>query len=60
MERSQTSPAVKRYADRLGKVKVGSANVTFRRLGDVGLPVLVEMATQARDLVFGPNDPVGR
>jgi hypothetical protein len=44
---------VKRYAGRLGKVKVGSANVTFRRLADVDLPALVEMATRARDLVFG-------
>jgi hypothetical protein len=42
---------VKRYADRLGKVKVGSANVTFRRLSDVELPVLVEMAERARDLM---------
>jgi hypothetical protein len=51
---------VKRYADRLGKVKVGSANVTFRRLADLHLPVALEMATRARDLVFGPQDPVGR
>jgi len=44
---------IKRYADRLGKVKVGSANVTFRRLAEVDLPAVVEMATRARDLVFG-------
>lgn len=42
---------VKRYADRLGKVKVGSANVTFKRLSDVELPVLLEMAARARDLM---------
>jgi len=29
----------KRYADRLSRVKVGSANVTFRRLSDVELPL---------------------
>ena len=42
----------KRYADRLGKVKVGSANVTFRRLADVELPVVLEMAERARDLML--------
>lgn len=42
----------KRYADRLGKVKSGSANVTFKRLSDVELPVLLEMAERARDLVL--------
>ncbi len=43
---------VKRYADRLGKVKVGSANVTFKRLADVDLAVLLEMAERARDLML--------
>ena len=42
----------KRYADRLGKVKVGSANVTFRRLSDLDLPVALEMAERARDLML--------
>jgi len=42
---------VRRYADRLGKVKVGSANVTFRRLSDVDVSALVEMAIRARDLM---------
>jgi hypothetical protein len=44
---------VKRYADRLGKVKVGSAHVSFRRVADLDLPVVVEMATRAREIVFG-------
>ena len=43
----------KRYADRLGKVKVGSANVTFKRLADLDLPVALEMAERARDLMIG-------
>ena len=43
----------RRYADRLGKVKVGSANVTFRRLVDVDLVVLAELAGRARDLTLG-------
>ena len=42
----------KRYADRLGKVKVGSANVTFKRLADLDLPVALEMAERARDLMI--------
>jgi hypothetical protein len=41
----------KRYATRLGKVKVGSANVTFKRLADLDLAVAVEMAERARDLM---------
>jgi hypothetical protein len=40
---------IKRYAGQLGKVKAGSANVTFRRLADVELDVLVEMVARARD-----------
>ena len=43
----------KRYADRLGKVKVGSANVTFKRLADLDLAVALEMAERARDLMAG-------
>ena len=42
----------KRYADRLGKVKVGSANVTFKRLADLDLPVVLEMAERARELML--------
>lgn len=42
---------VKRYADRLGRVKSGSANVTFKRLSDVDLPGVLEMAERARDLM---------
>ena len=45
----------KRYADRLGKVKVGSANIAFKRLSDVDLAVLLEMAERARDLMLGPR-----
>ena len=42
---------VKRFADRLGKVKASSANVTFRRLSDVELPALLEMVARARELM---------
>jgi hypothetical protein len=41
---------VKRWADRLGRVKVGSANVTFRRLTDLDLPAVAAMAERAREL----------
>ncbi|HEX7223950.1 MAG TPA: hypothetical protein VF367_00040 [Candidatus Limnocylindria bacterium] len=44
----------KRYAGRLGKVKVGSANVTFKRLADLDLPAALEMAERARDIMLGP------
>lgn len=43
----------KRYADRLGKVKVGSANVTFKRLSDLDLVTALAMAERARDLMLG-------
>ena len=42
---------IKRYADRLGKVKAGSANLTFKRLADIELPVVEEMVARARDLM---------
>ncbi len=41
----------RRYADRLGKVKVGSGNVTFKRLADLDLPVSLEMVERARDVM---------
>ena len=41
---------VRQYCDRLGKVKCSNANVTFKRLSDVHLPVVVEMVTRARDI----------
>jgi len=44
---------VKRYADRLGKVKVGSANVTFKRVADLDLAAVREMATRACQLLEG-------
>ncbi|MDN4478379.1 hypothetical protein [Demequina lignilytica] len=40
-----------RYAERLGRVKVGSAVVTFRRLEDLDLAVVTEMAARA----YGPS-----
>jgi hypothetical protein len=43
----------KRYADRLGRVRVGSANVSFRRLADLDLSAALELAERARDLVLG-------
>ena len=41
---------VPQYCDRLGKVKCSNANVTFKRLSDLDLPVVVEMVTRARDI----------
>jgi hypothetical protein len=39
----------KRYGPRLGKVKAGSANITFKRAADVDLDVLRELVAAARD-----------
>jgi hypothetical protein len=38
------------YADRLGKVKVGSASVTFRGAGDLDLDTLAALAAHAHRL----------
>jgi hypothetical protein len=40
---------IQKYADRLGKVKVRSAAVTFKSADDLDLEVLEEVATLARD-----------
>jgi hypothetical protein len=40
---------IQKYADRLGKVKVRSAAVTFKSADDLDLKVLEEVATLARD-----------
>ena len=42
---------MKRHGARLGKVKVGSGAAQFRRLSDIDLGVVVELATRARDLI---------
>ncbi len=39
---------LRRFAGRLGKVKVGSANATFKRASDIDLDALREMVDQAR------------
>jgi hypothetical protein len=44
---------IKRWASRLGKVKAGSANVTFKRLADVDLDELLAMVARARELQAG-------
>ena len=41
----------RQYAERLGKVKAGSANLQFKRAADIDAAVLREMVTRARDLV---------
>ena len=46
-----------RYADRLGKVKLGAASIGFRRLEDIDLVGLTELVTEAN--VLTPPDPVG-
>lgn len=43
---------VKGWADRLGRVRVGSANVTFRRVSDLDLQAVLAMAARARDLMI--------
>jgi hypothetical protein len=44
---------VKAYEGRLGKAKVGSANVTFRTSAGLDLAVVRQLVEEARDLVPG-------
>jgi hypothetical protein len=37
-----------RYADKLGKVKIGSANATFKRASDIDIAFLRQMVAEAR------------
>jgi hypothetical protein len=39
----------KLYASRLGKVKAGSSNLSFKRAADIDLDVLRELVGRARD-----------
>jgi Domain of unknown function (DU1801) len=43
---------IQRYASRLGKVKAGKANMTFKRAADVDLDALGEMVRRARALAL--------
>jgi hypothetical protein len=45
---------VKRYSDRLGKARVGSAAITFRRLADVDRTALRELLVRTHALAAGP------
>ncbi len=36
------------YADQLGKAKIGRSTITFKRLADINLPVLVELISAAQ------------
>ena len=51
---------VQAYADRLGKAKVGSANVAFKRLADLDRDVLREMVRRAASLAEGDLRGRGR
>jgi hypothetical protein len=43
---------MKRYGPGLGKAKLGSAVASFRKLEDMNLPAVVELAKRARNLVL--------
>lgn len=43
-----------KYADQLGKVKVGASSISFKSLDDVNIPKLKEFLSRARVLLTGP------
>ena len=47
--RDEDGYLIQRYADRLGKVKVRSAAITFKKADDLDLTVLEEVVKLARD-----------
>ena len=47
----------KRYADRLGKVKIGSSSISFKRLADIDLDALVDLLRRARALTAEASPP---
>lgn len=42
---------IKRYGPSLGKAKLGSGSATFRRLADIDLTAVADIATRARELM---------
>ena len=42
---------IKRHGAQLGRAKLGSGSATFRRLADVDLSAVADIATRARDLM---------
>ena len=49
----------KRYADKLGKVRIGSSSLSFKRLADVNLEALVELLGRARTLTVESSPATG-
>ena len=41
------------YKDRLGKAKMGKSSISFKRLSDIDLPVLLELIARARQVQLG-------
>jgi hypothetical protein len=41
------------FKDRLGKAKIGRSSISFKRLSDINLPVLLELITRARQVQLG-------
>jgi hypothetical protein len=46
--------AVAQYADRLGKVKLGSSSIGFKKLGDIDMDALLELVELARKQLDNP------
>lgn len=45
---------LRQYDGRLGKVKIGSASLSFRSLDDLEIETFEELIIRARDLIAGP------
>jgi uncharacterized protein DUF1801 len=44
-----------RFADRIGKAKLGRSSIGFKRLADIDLDVLLELVRRAREVMAAPR-----
>ena len=45
---------VEKYADRLGKAKIGASSISFRSLDDIDVEVLLELVEKANQQMSQP------
>ncbi len=44
-----------KYKDRIGKAKVGKSSISFKRLSDIDVDVLMEMVNRTREIMSGQS-----
>ncbi|CAN5714286.1 hypothetical protein BH23CHL5_BH23CHL5_09670 [soil metagenome] len=44
-----------KYKDRIGKAKVGKSSISFKKLSDIDVDVLIEMVSRTREIMSGQS-----